>query len=137
MLEYRAGRLALLCRRTCTSVQRCPAFTGCLLSLASLVWAPSCDRLRLHSRVPTAHAREVLCFVNGLLVFWDLSRVPQDYREDNSSEVGVGTCQIWVPTPPAPQRSASLVISCTLSAVSGHLLYCVRSLWSSPVLCLQ
>ncbi|CAI9583086.1 unnamed protein product, partial [Staurois parvus] len=23
---------------------------------------------------------------------------------------------------------------CTVSAVSGHLLYCVRSLWSSPVL---
>ncbi|CAI9557436.1 unnamed protein product, partial [Staurois parvus] len=31
----------------------------------------------------------------------------------------------------------SLVISCTVSAVSGHLLYCVRSLWSSPVLCPQ
>ncbi|CAI9602635.1 unnamed protein product, partial [Staurois parvus] len=41
----------------------------------------------------------------------------------------------------------SLVISCTVSTVSGHLLYCVRSLWSSlyyvrslwssPVLCLQ
>ncbi|CAI9597879.1 unnamed protein product, partial [Staurois parvus] len=31
----------------------------------------------------------------------------------------------------------SLVISCTVSAVSGHLLYCVRSLWSSPVLSLQ
>ncbi|CAI9531785.1 unnamed protein product, partial [Staurois parvus] len=28
----------------------------------------------------------------------------------------------------------SLVISCTVSAVSGHLLYRVRSLWSSPVL---
>ncbi|CAI9547682.1 unnamed protein product [Staurois parvus] len=41
----------------------------------------------------------------------------------------------------------SLVISCTVSAVSGHLLYmstvsghllyCVRSLWSSPILCPQ
>ncbi|CAI9558658.1 unnamed protein product, partial [Staurois parvus] len=31
----------------------------------------------------------------------------------------------------------SLVISCTMSAVSGHLLYYVCSLWSSPVLCLQ
>ncbi|CAI9575482.1 unnamed protein product, partial [Staurois parvus] len=31
----------------------------------------------------------------------------------------------------------SLVISCTVSAVSGHLLYYVRSLWSSPVLCPQ
>ncbi|CAI9615204.1 unnamed protein product, partial [Staurois parvus] len=31
----------------------------------------------------------------------------------------------------------SLVIPCTVSAVSGHPLYCVRSLWSSPVLCPQ
>ncbi|CAI9599574.1 unnamed protein product, partial [Staurois parvus] len=31
----------------------------------------------------------------------------------------------------------SLVIPCTVSAVSGHLLYCVRSLWSSPVVCPQ
>ncbi|CAI9599817.1 unnamed protein product [Staurois parvus] len=31
----------------------------------------------------------------------------------------------------------SLVISCTVSAVSGHLLYCVCSLGSSPVLCPQ
>ncbi|CAI9551019.1 unnamed protein product [Staurois parvus] len=41
-------------------------------------------------------------------------------------QVRSGTCQIQ-----------SLVISCTVSAVSGHLLYCVRSLWSSPVLCPQ
>ncbi|CAI9567759.1 unnamed protein product [Staurois parvus] len=33
--------------------------------------------------------------------------------------------------------SQSLVIPCTVSAVSGHPLYCVRSLWSSPVLCPQ
>ncbi|CAI9586638.1 unnamed protein product, partial [Staurois parvus] len=42
---------------------------------------------------------------------------------------------------PSPVLSAvcpqSLVIPCTVSAVSGHPLYCVRSLWSSPVLCLQ
>ncbi|CAI9536612.1 unnamed protein product, partial [Staurois parvus] len=31
----------------------------------------------------------------------------------------------------------SLVISCTVSAVSGHPLYYVRSLWSSPVQCPQ
>ncbi|CAI9546072.1 unnamed protein product, partial [Staurois parvus] len=31
----------------------------------------------------------------------------------------------------------SLVFSCTVSAVSGLLLYCVRSLWSSPVVCPQ
>ncbi|CAI9624462.1 unnamed protein product [Staurois parvus] len=31
--------------------------------------------------MPTAHVREVLRFVNGPVVFWDLSRVPEDYRE--------------------------------------------------------
>ncbi|CAI9565788.1 unnamed protein product, partial [Staurois parvus] len=49
---------------------------------ASSVWAPGCDCLRLHSWVPTAHARVVLHFVNGPVVFWDLSRVPKDYREE-------------------------------------------------------
>ncbi|CAI9562040.1 unnamed protein product, partial [Staurois parvus] len=49
--------------------------------LASSVWAPGCDSLRLHSRVPTAHARAALCFINGPVIFWDLSRVPKDYRE--------------------------------------------------------
>ncbi|CAI9557985.1 unnamed protein product, partial [Staurois parvus] len=48
---------------------------------ASSVWAPDCDSFRLHSRVPTAHARVALRFVNGPVVFWDLSRVPKDYRE--------------------------------------------------------
>ncbi|CAI9612812.1 unnamed protein product, partial [Staurois parvus] len=50
-------------------------FTSHLLSLAlaSSVWAPGCDSLRLHSRVPTAHARKALRFVNGPVVFWDLS----------------------------------------------------------------
>ncbi|CAI9584806.1 unnamed protein product, partial [Staurois parvus] len=41
---------------------------------------------------------------------------------------------LWSSPVLSPQ---SLVISCTVSAVSGHLLYCVRSLWSSPVLCPQ
>ncbi|CAI9599284.1 unnamed protein product, partial [Staurois parvus] len=45
---------------------------------------------------------------------------------DNSAEVGAGTYQIQ-----------SLVISCIVSAVSGHPLHYVRSLWSSPVLCSQ
>ncbi|CAI9573755.1 unnamed protein product, partial [Staurois parvus] len=31
----------------------------------------------------------------------------------------------------------SLVIPCTVSAVSSHPLHCVRSLWSSPALCPQ
>ncbi|CAI9574484.1 unnamed protein product, partial [Staurois parvus] len=48
---------------------------------ASSVWAPGCDSLRLHSRVPTEHAREALRFVNGAVVLWDLSRVPKDYGE--------------------------------------------------------
>ncbi|CAI9593910.1 unnamed protein product, partial [Staurois parvus] len=45
---------------------------------ASSVWAPGCDSLRLHSRVPTAHARVALLFMNGPVVFWDLSHVPKD-----------------------------------------------------------
>ncbi|CAI9584515.1 unnamed protein product, partial [Staurois parvus] len=48
---------------------------------ASSVWAPGCDNLGLHSRVPTVHARVTLRFMNGPVVFWDLSRVPKDYRE--------------------------------------------------------
>ncbi|CAI9585676.1 unnamed protein product, partial [Staurois parvus] len=43
---------------------------------------------------------------------------------------------------PAPASSVlwchqSLVISCSTSAVSGHLLLYIRSLWSSPVVLLQ
>ncbi|CAI9607556.1 unnamed protein product, partial [Staurois parvus] len=41
---------------------------------------------------------------------------------------------LWSSPALCPQ---SLVISCTVSAVSGHLLYCFCSLWSSPVLCPQ
>ncbi|CAI9620893.1 unnamed protein product, partial [Staurois parvus] len=60
-----------------------------------------------------------------------------------SAEVVAGTCQIrysLIPPPlppPLPKCLQSLVISCSMSAVSGHLLYYVRSLWSSPVLCPQ
>ncbi|CAI9601013.1 unnamed protein product, partial [Staurois parvus] len=43
-------------------------------------------------------------------------------------------CSLWSSPVLCPQ---SLFISCAVSAVSGHLLYCVRSLWPSPVLCLQ
>ncbi|CAI9563193.1 unnamed protein product, partial [Staurois parvus] len=70
------------------------------------------------SRVPTSHAQEALRFVNSPVVLWDLLHV----------------CSLWSSPVLCPQ---SLVISCTMSAVSGHLLYCVRSLWSPPVLCLQ
>ncbi|CAI9545717.1 unnamed protein product, partial [Staurois parvus] len=53
-----------------------------------------------------------------------------------------GTCQVSQKTTGREgggqagtyQIRQSLVISCTVSAVSGHLLYCVHSLWSSPVL---
>ncbi|CAI9560947.1 unnamed protein product, partial [Staurois parvus] len=50
---------------------------------ASSVWAPGCDSLRLHSWVPTAYAQVTLCFLNGPIVFWDLSCIPEDYGEDN------------------------------------------------------
>ncbi|CAI9606688.1 unnamed protein product, partial [Staurois parvus] len=53
-------------------------------------------------------------------------------------------CSLWSSPVLYPQSLVipvlcpqSLVISCTVSAVSGHPLYCVRSLWSSPVLCPQ
>ncbi|CAI9533160.1 unnamed protein product [Staurois parvus] len=36
-----------------------------------------------------------------------------------------------------PKGLQSLVISYTMSAVSGHLLYYAHSLWSSPILCPQ
>ncbi|CAI9565098.1 unnamed protein product [Staurois parvus] len=112
MLEYQAGYSALLCRRTCSSVQRCSAFTGCILFPAptSSVWALGCDSL------PGAHcacARSDALCEWPRVVYWDLPLVPQGYGEDNSAEVGGGTCQIWVPAPPASQRSS----------VSGHLLY--------------
>ncbi|CAI9543031.1 unnamed protein product [Staurois parvus] len=49
---------------------------------ASSVWAPGCDSFQTHhSQVPTAHARVALGFMNGPVVFWDLSRVPKHYRE--------------------------------------------------------
>ncbi|CAI9581365.1 unnamed protein product, partial [Staurois parvus] len=53
---------------------------------ASSLWAPGCDSLRLHSRIPSAHARVVLCFLNGSVVFGDLSRVPKDYREGGKED---------------------------------------------------
>ncbi|CAI9574917.1 unnamed protein product, partial [Staurois parvus] len=46
-------------------------------------------------------------------------------------------------SPPSPKVSSHPLYypvsghPCAVSAVSGHLLYCVRSLWSSPVLCPQ
>ncbi|CAI9591214.1 unnamed protein product, partial [Staurois parvus] len=116
----------LLLSATCSTVQRCPAFTSHLLSLApaSSMWAPCCDSLQLCEWPP--------------IVSWDLSRVQAD-----SVKFG------YPPSPPLPKGSQSLVISCimstvsghllyySMSAVSGHLLYYVRSLWSSPVLCVQ
>ncbi|CAI9617466.1 unnamed protein product, partial [Staurois parvus] len=71
--------------------------------------------------VPTVHEREVLHFVNGPVVFGVLSRVPQDSAS----------------LPLLPKGPQSLAVPCTMSAVSGHLLYCVSSLWSSPLICPQ
>ncbi|CAI9586094.1 unnamed protein product, partial [Staurois parvus] len=113
---------------TCSSVQQC-AHHFFSLALASLLWAPGCDSLWLHGRVPTAHARETLHFVNGPVVFWDLSCVPEDYGEEG----GRTTLWKWEWVPVKfrhllPKGPQSLVISCTMSAVSDHLLYYVRSL---------
>ncbi|CAI9609369.1 unnamed protein product [Staurois parvus] len=137
----------LLFRPSCSSVQRCPASIGHLLSLLpdSSMCAPGCDSLRLHSRVPTAHAREALRFVNGPVVVCGTCHVSHNTTGGwfNSAEVGAGTfsahllyyvCSLWSSPVLCLQ---SLVISCTMSAVSGHLLYYVRNLWSSPVLCPQ
>ncbi|CAI9595422.1 unnamed protein product, partial [Staurois parvus] len=80
----------------------------------------------LHSRVPTAHVREVLRFVNGPIVFWDLSAV--------SGHLLYYVHSLWS----FPVLSLqSLVISCSTSAFSGHFLYYVCSFWSSPVVCPQ
>ncbi|CAI9571983.1 unnamed protein product, partial [Staurois parvus] len=78
-----------------------------------------CDSLRLHSRVPTEHVRVAMHFMNGPVVFWDLSRVPKDYREGghlpfpiaqaNRPEVGAGyLSNSGTHSPPTPQRCQSL-----------------------------
>ncbi|CAI9587114.1 unnamed protein product, partial [Staurois parvus] len=98
---------------------------------ATLVWAPGCDSLQLHSQVPTAHAREALRFVNGPVVFWDLSRVPEHYREGgrtttsasnrlgDRTEVGVVPVKFRYPLLPAPQRCQSLMGSVGQKLKSG------------------
>ncbi|CAI9576895.1 unnamed protein product, partial [Staurois parvus] len=110
--------------------------------------------MRTQLRVPTAHAQEVLSFVNGPAVFWDLSCVPEDKEGGQLCGSGSGYLSYLGTRSPSPVSTVSghprycvrslwsspvlylqsLVISCTMSAVSGHLLYYVRSLWSSPVL---
>ncbi|CAI9597434.1 unnamed protein product, partial [Staurois parvus] len=65
------------------------------------------------------------------------SRVPSQQSSPVLSAVSGHPCTVqslWSSPVLCPQ---SLVIPCTVSAVSGHPLYCVRSLWSSPVLCPQ
>ncbi|CAI9607158.1 unnamed protein product, partial [Staurois parvus] len=53
---------------------------------ASSVWVLGCDCLRLYSRVPTANVQVALRFMNGPVVFWDLSRVQEDYGEGRRGE---------------------------------------------------
>ncbi|CAI9587711.1 unnamed protein product, partial [Staurois parvus] len=76
---------------------------------------------------PSAHTTEAGKTARGWLE-------EQIRSKNNSAEVRAGTCQIQVPASPLPKGQQS---SPVLSTVSGHLLYCVRSLWSSPVLCPQ
>ncbi|CAI9586103.1 unnamed protein product, partial [Staurois parvus] len=104
------------------------------LALASSVWAADCDSLRLHSWVPTAHAREALRFVNGPVVFWDLSRVPEEYREGGgrttSTSNRLGDCSgsgsgylsnlVTRSLPTTPQRGQSL--KAKLPLLGGALL---------------
>lgn len=63
----------------------CPPSVG----LASLLWAPGCDSLRLYSRVPTAHARAALRSVTGPEVFWDLLYVPEDFGREGEGELPI------------------------------------------------
>ncbi|CAI9606144.1 unnamed protein product, partial [Staurois parvus] len=71
---------------TCPSVPRCPRRSPFHQQFWSSVWAPGCDSLRLHSQVPTVHVRVARRFLNGPVVFWDLSRVPQDYKEGGEED---------------------------------------------------
>ncbi|CAI9598756.1 unnamed protein product, partial [Staurois parvus] len=106
---------------TCSSVQRCslPA----LASSRPVI----CD-----SQVPTAHAREVLCFVNGHLLYCPQSLfIPYTVRSlwlslycPQSLVIPCAVHSLWS----SLYCLQSLVISCTVSAVSGHLLYCPQSL---------
>ncbi|CAI9556890.1 unnamed protein product, partial [Staurois parvus] len=52
--------------------------------------------LQLHSQVPTEHARVALRFLNGPVVFLDLSCVPKDYREGEHL-LGSDRKWEWVP----------------------------------------
>ncbi|CAI9545568.1 unnamed protein product, partial [Staurois parvus] len=70
-----------------------------------------------------------------------------EYRAGHSALLCRRTCSSFLPVP----RSSGVLLSPAVfssrhrhlqsapqrAAVSGHLLYCVRSLWSSPVLCPQ
>ncbi|CAI9619436.1 unnamed protein product, partial [Staurois parvus] len=84
---------------------------------ASSLWATGCDSLRLHSRVPTEHVRVALRFLNGPVVFWDLSLVPKDYREGGREDTfhfrsTRRSERKWERVPvklPAPQRCQSLM----------------------------
>lgn len=86
----------------------------CLPQSPSLLWACSCDSLRLHSWGPTADARAVLCSVTSPEVFWDLACVPEDLERGKENfrfcpskaiPVGVGPCQNGVPSPPPLPKS--------------------------------
>ncbi|CAI9593966.1 unnamed protein product, partial [Staurois parvus] len=66
---------------------------------ASLVWAPGCD-----SWVPTVHVREALRFT---------------FTKCSASHLLYCVRSLWSSPVLCPQ---SLVISCTVFAVSGHLL---------------
>ncbi|CAI9610953.1 unnamed protein product, partial [Staurois parvus] len=128
MLEYPAGRSALLCSRTCSSVLPVPQ---------SVQWCPHC----LLSLAPAS-----LLGLQSLVISCTMSAVSGNFCTMSAVSGHLLYCvrSLWSSPVLCPQSLVisvlcpqSLVISCTVSAVSGHLLYYVRSLWSSPVLCPQ
>ncbi|CAI9570464.1 unnamed protein product, partial [Staurois parvus] len=148
--EYRAGRSALLCRRT-LPVPRSSAVQSShasIFSVHSLLVLPCtvCNLLVICT-VYSLWTSIVLSAVSGHLMYCPqslvISRTVCEFLGHllyclQSLVIPCTVCSLWS----SPVLSAvsghplyclqSLVI-CTVSAVSGHP-YCVRSLWSSPVL---
>lgn len=92
-----------------------------VLSPSSLVWAPGCDGLRLHSWVRTAHAQVALCVLNGLAIFFDMSQgggrgelpFESPRRPDRKWELW----KFWVSklgtgSNPPPQKNEMLNVAC-------------------------
>ncbi|CAI9546664.1 unnamed protein product [Staurois parvus] len=135
--------------------QKAPGRSQSTALLAHAQWAPGCHRSRLGKK------REGQLRESGSGYLSNSGTCsPSLPKGQQSLVISFTVCSLWS----SPALSAvsgyslhslqSLVIPCTVcslwssvlcpwyfpcttSAVSGHFLYCVRSLWSSPVLCSQ